>query len=130
MSLAALLEIGMGGVSLAVAVAGDGAAGVGAAGAGYDASNANPCAKAGSGAIPDSTDDGQKAKLQTAVAQLQGGIAATDLGHASELTQAMPAGRERGSERRVRQMEWEYRDLRDCGDCGVLERPVRAFRFR
>src|SRR4051812_24900117 len=42
---------------------------VGANGAGYDAGNANPCAKSGSGAIPDSTDAAQKAKLQNAVAQ-------------------------------------------------------------
>ncbi len=39
---------------------------VGAGGTGFDAGNANPCAKAGAGAIPDSTDAAQKAKLQAA----------------------------------------------------------------
>jgi hypothetical protein len=52
---------------------------VGPAGTGFDASNANPCAKAGNGAIPDAMDAGQKTKLQAAVAKAQEGIAATDL---------------------------------------------------
>jgi hypothetical protein len=52
---------------------------VGPGGAGYDATNANPCAKAGAGAIPDSADAAQKAKLQTAVGQLNTGLAATDM---------------------------------------------------
>jgi len=52
---------------------------VGPAGAGFDAGNANPCAKAGNGAIPDSMDAAQKTKLQAAVAKAQEGIAATDL---------------------------------------------------
>ena len=38
---------------------------VGPAGKGFDASAGNPCGKAGAGAIPDSTDSAQKAKLQT-----------------------------------------------------------------
>jgi hypothetical protein len=52
---------------------------VGPAGTGFDATNANPCAKAGNGAIPDSTDAAQKAKLADAVTKAQAGIAATDL---------------------------------------------------
>jgi hypothetical protein len=57
---------------------------VGPAGAGFDASNANPCAKAGSGALPDSTDAGQKTKLQTALKTAQAGLAATDLAAAQK----------------------------------------------
>ena len=57
---------------------------VGPGGAGFDTGNANPCAKAGNGAIPDSTDAAQKAKLQTAVASAQAGIAATDLAAAQK----------------------------------------------
>jgi len=52
---------------------------VGPGGAGFDPSNANPCAKAGNGAIPDSTDAGQKTKLAAAVSKAEAGIAATDL---------------------------------------------------
>ena len=52
---------------------------VGPGGAGFDATNANPCAKSGDGAIVDSTDAAQKAKLQTAVGQLNTGLAATDM---------------------------------------------------
>src|ERR1700743_1020881 len=51
----------------------------GSGGADYDSTNANPCAKSGTGAIPDSTDAAQKAKLQTAVGQLKAGIASTDM---------------------------------------------------
>ena len=57
---------------------------VGPAGAGFDASNANPCAKAGSGAIPDSMDAGQKAKLQTALKTAQAGLASSDLATAQK----------------------------------------------
>jgi hypothetical protein len=60
---------------------------VGPSGAGYDASQANPCAKAGNGAIPDASD-AQKAKLQTAVASAQSGIAATDLATAQKDAQS------------------------------------------
>lgn len=38
---------------------------VGPAGKGFDAAAGNPCGKAGNGAIPDSTDAAQKAKLTT-----------------------------------------------------------------
>lgn len=52
---------------------------VGPGGSGFDAGQANPCAKAGKGAIPDSTDAAQKAKLEQAVTSAKAGIAATDL---------------------------------------------------
>ena len=51
----------------------------GQGGADYDAGQANPCAKSGTGAIPDSADAAQKAKLQTAVGQLKAGIASADM---------------------------------------------------
>ena len=57
---------------------------VGPGGAGFDTTNANPCAKSGAGAIPDSTDAAQKAKLQTAVGQLNTGLAATDMAAATK----------------------------------------------
>jgi hypothetical protein len=56
---------------------------VGPAGDGYDATNANPCAKSGAGAIPDSTDAAQKAKLQTAVGLLKTGLASSDMAAAA-----------------------------------------------
>ena len=52
---------------------------VGPAGAGFDAAAGNPCAKAGNGAIADSTDAAQKAKLQAAVAKATPGLTGTDL---------------------------------------------------
>ena len=51
---------------------------VGPAGEGFDATNANPCAKQGAGAIPDS-DAATAAKLKAVVPTLQSGISATDL---------------------------------------------------
>lgn len=51
---------------------------VGPGGAGFDASQANPCGKAGNGAIPDASA-AQKAKLTPAVAAANAGIAATDV---------------------------------------------------
>ncbi|HEX4028459.1 MAG TPA: hypothetical protein VHX18_12635 [Rhizomicrobium sp.] len=57
---------------------------VGPGGAGFDPSNANPCAKAGNGAIPDSTDAAQKAKLQAAVADASQGLSATDVATAQK----------------------------------------------
>ena len=61
---------------------------VGPGGQGYDASNANPCSKAGNGAIPDSTDAAQKAKLQAAVADAGPGLSTTDLATAQKAAQA------------------------------------------
>ncbi|MBN9588146.1 MAG: hypothetical protein BGN85_14145 [Alphaproteobacteria bacterium 64-11] len=52
---------------------------VGPGGEGFDAGQANPCAKQGNGAIPDTTDAAMKAKLEGAVASAKSGIAATDL---------------------------------------------------
>ena len=57
----------------------------GAKGADFDASNANPCAKSGDGAIVDSADAGQKAKLQAAAAQLKSGLALTDMAAAGKV---------------------------------------------
>ena len=51
---------------------------VGPNGAGFDAGNANPCAKDGAGAIPDGSAD-QKVKLQAAVGIAQAGLSTTDL---------------------------------------------------
>jgi hypothetical protein len=52
---------------------------VGPSGSGFDAGPGNPCAKAGNGAIPESTDTAQKAKLEAAVVTAKAGIAAGDL---------------------------------------------------
>lgn len=52
---------------------------VGPKGTGFDSTNLNPCAQSGNGAIPDSTDAAQKGKLQTAVDQLNSGLAASDM---------------------------------------------------
>lgn len=52
---------------------------VGPGGDGFDDKQMNPCAKVGAGAIPDSTDAGQKAKLEAAKAKLVAGIASDDL---------------------------------------------------
>ena len=55
---------------------------VGPKGAGFDASNANPCAKAGNGAIPDATDAAMKTKLEQAEASAKAGLATDDLANA------------------------------------------------
>ena len=52
---------------------------VGPAGDGFDAKQMNPCAQSGNGALTDEMDAAKKAKLMTAKAQLQKGIAETDL---------------------------------------------------
>jgi hypothetical protein len=57
---------------------------VGPKGAGFDASQINPCAGRGNGAIPDSTDASQKQKLQAAADEAQKGIAASDLAAAQQ----------------------------------------------
>ncbi len=62
---------------------------VGPAGTGFDAAAGNPCAKAGTGAIPESTDAAQKAKLQAAVTTATPGLAAgADLATAQKAAQA------------------------------------------
>jgi hypothetical protein len=60
---------------------------VGPGGPGFDPSNANPCAKAGNGAIPDSTDPAQKAKLQAAVADASPGLNTSDVAAAQHAAQ-------------------------------------------
>ena len=61
---------------------------VGPSGKGFDAAAGNPCAKAGAGAIPDSTDTAQKAKLQAIADSAASGLTATDLAHAQHSAQA------------------------------------------
>ena len=61
---------------------------VGPGGAGFDAAAGNPCGKAGAGAIPDSTDAAQKAKLQSIVDSATPGLTATDLASAQKTAQA------------------------------------------
>ncbi len=56
----------------------------GTGGADYDSTNANPCAKDGSGAINDAANAAQKAKLQAAAAQLKSGLALTDMAAAGK----------------------------------------------
>jgi hypothetical protein len=51
---------------------------VGPKGDGFDAAPGNPCGSQGNGAIPDSADAGQKAKLTAVVATLKAGIANSD----------------------------------------------------
>ena len=48
-------------------------------GEGYDASQMNPCANAGDGAITDQTDAAKKAKLESAKAALMKGLGENDL---------------------------------------------------
>lgn len=60
---------------------------VGPGGKDFDPSNANPCAKAGKGAIPDSTDQAQKTKLEAAVADAMPGFSTTDLATAQKAAQ-------------------------------------------
>ncbi|HEY2834936.1 MAG TPA: hypothetical protein VGI89_00105 [Rhizomicrobium sp.] len=51
----------------------------GAKGDGYDASQMNPCANAGNGAITDQTDAAKKAKLESAKATLMKGLGENDV---------------------------------------------------
>jgi hypothetical protein len=52
---------------------------VGPTGAGFDAAAGNPCGKAGNGAIADTTDAAQKAKLTSIAASAKTGVGSTDL---------------------------------------------------
>ena len=61
---------------------------VGPAGKGFDAAAGNPCGKAGAGAIPDSTDAAQKAKLQTIADSAGPGLTTTDLAAAQKAAQS------------------------------------------
>lgn len=57
---------------------------VGPGGAGFDAKELNPCANTGNGAIPDSGDAASKAKLQSALATANSGLASSDLATAKK----------------------------------------------
>jgi hypothetical protein len=57
---------------------------VGPAGQGFDAKQMNPCAQAGSGAIPDTTGAAKKEALEAAAAKVREGIAATDFATAQK----------------------------------------------
>jgi hypothetical protein len=61
---------------------------VGPGGKGYDPGNANPCGKAGTGAIPDSSDAALKAKLQSIADSAGPGLTTTDLATAQKTAQA------------------------------------------
>ena len=52
---------------------------VGPNGKGFDAAAGNPCGKAGNGAIPDSTDAAQKAKLTSIAMSAEAGVGNADL---------------------------------------------------
>jgi hypothetical protein len=52
---------------------------VGPSGAGFDAAAGNPCGKAGNGAIADTTNAAQKAKLTTIAASAKTGVGSSDL---------------------------------------------------
>jgi len=61
---------------------------VGPGGKGFDAAAGNPCGKAGSGAIPDSSDTAQKAKLQSIADAAEPGLSTTDLAAAQKAAQS------------------------------------------
>ena len=52
---------------------------VGPKGQGFDTKEANPCAKLGDGAVPDTTDSATKTKLVAALANAQAGLKTDDL---------------------------------------------------
>ena len=54
---------------------------------GFDAAPGNPCGKAGNGAIPDSADAAQKAKLQSIADAAGPGLTTTDLATAQATAQ-------------------------------------------
>lgn len=65
---------------------------VGPKGEGFDAAAGNPCAKAGNGAIPDTSDTALKGKLEAIVTRVKAGIASNDLADAkSEAERAKDA---------------------------------------
>jgi hypothetical protein len=57
---------------------------VGPGGNGFDAKEMNPCANAGSGAIPDTADAGKKASLVSAASKAREGLASNDLAAAQK----------------------------------------------
>ena len=58
---------------------------VGPGAEGFDPKQMNPCANAGKGAIPDSTDAAQKKQLTAAVDKLKTGITTTNLTSAQKI---------------------------------------------
>lgn len=65
---------------------------VGPKGEGFDAAAGNPCAKAGDGAIPGTTDAAAKTKLEAVVTRVKAGLATNDLANAkSEAERAKDA---------------------------------------
>ena len=61
---------------------------VGTGGAGFDEAAGNPCGKAGAGAIPDSTDAAQKARLTSIAASAKAGVGNADLAGAQAAAKA------------------------------------------
>lgn len=61
---------------------------VGPSGAGFDAAAGNPCGKAGNGAIADTTDAAQKAKLEKIAMDAKAGVANADLAAAQASAKA------------------------------------------
>jgi len=57
---------------------------VGPGGAGFDASQLNPCANTGKGAIPDADSDSTRQALETALSKANSGLAANDLATAQK----------------------------------------------
>ena len=57
---------------------------VGPKGEGFDPNNANPCAAAGDGAIPDATDDAMKTKLEGALKTAMMGLHTDDMAAAQK----------------------------------------------
>ena len=63
---------------------------VGPGGNGFDAAPGNPCGQAG-GAIPQTADAGQKAKLEAAATQVRAGIANNDMAAAKKVASDVQA---------------------------------------
>jgi hypothetical protein len=61
---------------------------VGPSGKGFDASQMNPCANSGNGAIPDTADPAKKASLQAAADKALSGIAESDIAKAKAAANA------------------------------------------
>ena len=64
---------------------------VGPNGTGFDSKEMDPCANAGNGVIPDTTDAAKKTKLQAAVKTAEAGIAEADLAKAKAKATAAAA---------------------------------------
>jgi len=57
---------------------------VGPGGAGFDASQLNPCANTGKGAIPDADSDSARQALEAALSKANSGLASSDLATAQK----------------------------------------------